>query len=188
MRFLRGAAGRDDESEIRPVLPCRPRRTEARRAPAEPQHVPPAASGSASSSAREQFIADDCMGLAQQVAFSSLLAFFPTVILLSACSACSDGVFDSLERLPRPGRAARRDPADRHRAQGRGRRRPARRSRSSSACSARSGRRAARWARSSRRSTAPTTGSRRRPFWKVRLIALVLVVADRARHRRACSC
>ena len=30
----------------------------------------------------KQFIADDCMGLSQQVAFSSLLAFFPSVILL----------------------------------------------------------------------------------------------------------
>jgi membrane protein len=30
----------------------------------------------------KQFLADDCMGLAQQVAFSSLLAFFPAMILL----------------------------------------------------------------------------------------------------------
>lgn len=30
----------------------------------------------------KDFLADDCMGLAQQVAFSSLLAFFPSVILL----------------------------------------------------------------------------------------------------------
>jgi membrane protein len=30
----------------------------------------------------KQFLADDCMGLSQQVAFSSLLAFFPSVILL----------------------------------------------------------------------------------------------------------
>ena len=30
----------------------------------------------------KQFIADDCMGLGQQVAFSSLFAFLPTVILL----------------------------------------------------------------------------------------------------------
>jgi membrane protein len=30
----------------------------------------------------KQFLADDCLGLAQQVAFSSLLAFFPSVILL----------------------------------------------------------------------------------------------------------
>jgi uncharacterized BrkB/YihY/UPF0761 family membrane protein len=32
--------------------------------------------------AGKQFVADDCMGLAQQVAFSSLLAFLPTVVLL----------------------------------------------------------------------------------------------------------
>ncbi|MFN2468363.1 MAG: YihY/virulence factor BrkB family protein [Gaiellaceae bacterium] len=30
----------------------------------------------------KEFLADDCMGLAQQIAFSSLLAFFPAVILL----------------------------------------------------------------------------------------------------------
>jgi membrane protein len=30
----------------------------------------------------KQFLEDDCMGLSQQVAFSSLLAFFPSVILL----------------------------------------------------------------------------------------------------------
>jgi len=30
----------------------------------------------------KEFLADDCMGLAQQVAFSSLLAFFPAMILL----------------------------------------------------------------------------------------------------------
>jgi membrane protein len=32
--------------------------------------------------AGKQFLADDCMGLSQQVAFSSLLAFFPAVIFL----------------------------------------------------------------------------------------------------------
>lgn len=52
-------------------------------------HVPP---GPHRLSAREwldvfkrtakQFMADDCLGLGQQVAFSSLLAFFPSVILL----------------------------------------------------------------------------------------------------------
>jgi membrane protein len=52
-------------------------------------HVPP---GPQRLSAREwlaafrrafkEFLADDCMGLSQQVAFSSLLAFFPAMILL----------------------------------------------------------------------------------------------------------
>ena len=32
--------------------------------------------------AGQQFMADDCMGLAQQVAYSSLLAFFPAVAFL----------------------------------------------------------------------------------------------------------
>ena len=30
----------------------------------------------------KEFLADDCMGLAQQIAYSSLLAFFPAVIFL----------------------------------------------------------------------------------------------------------
>jgi membrane protein len=56
---------------------------------AEIGHVPP---GPQRLSAREwwavlrrafkEFLADDCMGLSQQVAFSSLLAFFPAMILL----------------------------------------------------------------------------------------------------------
>jgi membrane protein len=37
---------------------------------------------SATVSAFKEFLADDCMGLSQQVAFSSLLAFFPAVIFL----------------------------------------------------------------------------------------------------------
>ena len=37
----------------------------------------------------KQFVADDWLGLAQQVAYSSLLAFFPAVVLLSACWAWS---------------------------------------------------------------------------------------------------
>jgi membrane protein len=60
-----------------------------RAADADVGHIP---SGPHRLSAREwravlkrtakQFLADDCMGLSQQVAFGSLLAFFPSVILL----------------------------------------------------------------------------------------------------------
>ena len=41
------------------------------------------------------FIADDCMGLAQQIAFSSLLAFFPAMILLVGLLGLI-GVYDQL--------------------------------------------------------------------------------------------
>ena len=48
----------------------------------------------------KQFIADDCMGLGQQVAFSSLFAFLPTVILLiGLLGLFGDGAFDSLEQF-----------------------------------------------------------------------------------------
>jgi uncharacterized BrkB/YihY/UPF0761 family membrane protein len=50
--------------------------------------------------AGKQFMADDCMGLAQQVAFSSLLAFLPTVILLiGLLGLFGTGAFDEVERF-----------------------------------------------------------------------------------------
>jgi membrane protein len=42
-----------------------------------------------------QFMADDCMGLSQQIAFSSLLAFFPAVIFLVAVLGLI-GAYDAL--------------------------------------------------------------------------------------------
>jgi membrane protein len=48
----------------------------------------------------KQFIADDCMGLAQQVAFSSLLAFLPTVVLLiGLLGLFGSGAFNEVERF-----------------------------------------------------------------------------------------
>ena len=50
--------------------------------------------------AAKEFLADDCMGLAQQVAFSALLAFLPTVILLiGLLGLFGTGAFDSLEKF-----------------------------------------------------------------------------------------
>jgi membrane protein len=48
-----------------------------------------------------QFLADDCMGLAQQVAYSSLLAFFPAVIFLVGVLDLV-GAYDSLQSFLRP--------------------------------------------------------------------------------------
>jgi membrane protein len=50
--------------------------------------------------AGRSFIADDCIGLAQQVAFSALLAFLPTVILvIGLLGLFGPGPFNSLEHF-----------------------------------------------------------------------------------------
>jgi membrane protein len=50
--------------------------------------------------AGKHFIADDCIGLAQQIAFSALLAFLPTVILvIGALGLFGPGPFNSLEHF-----------------------------------------------------------------------------------------
>ncbi|MGH2921910.1 MAG: YihY/virulence factor BrkB family protein [Gaiellaceae bacterium] len=48
-----------------------------------------------------QFLADDCMGLAQQVAYSSLLAFFPAVVLLVGLLDLI-GAYDQLQEFLNP--------------------------------------------------------------------------------------
>lgn len=45
------------------------------------------------------FLADDCMGLAQEIAFSSLLAFFPAVILVIGLLGLIPGAYESLINL-----------------------------------------------------------------------------------------
>jgi membrane protein len=45
------------------------------------------------------FLADDCLGLAQQIAFSSLLAFFPAVILVIGLLGLIPGAYDALVNL-----------------------------------------------------------------------------------------
>jgi len=50
--------------------------------------------------AGKNFIADDCMGLAQQVAFSALLAFLPTLVLLIGLFGLfGTAAFDEVERF-----------------------------------------------------------------------------------------
>jgi membrane protein len=51
-------------------------------APRQPQRLSGGEWVAAGKRAASQFLADDCMGLAQQVAYSSLLAFFPAVAFL----------------------------------------------------------------------------------------------------------
>jgi membrane protein len=50
--------------------------------PAGPERLSPREWLAACKRAGKQFVADDCLGLAQQVAYSSLLAFFPAVVFL----------------------------------------------------------------------------------------------------------
>src|SRR5919198_121987 len=48
-----------------------------------------------------EFMSDDCMGLAQQIAYSSLLAFFPAVAFLVGALGLFD-LFDDVEKLLDP--------------------------------------------------------------------------------------
>ena len=136
--------------------------------------------------AGQQFMADDCMGLAQQVAYSSLLAFFPAVAFLlgllgivtstTTSRACSRRVaphgvirfIDGLQKdstRQRVGRRVRRRP--RRRALGGERRRRA---------------------RSIKAVNRAYGCDETRPFWRVRLIALAARRAHGADDRGDASC
>jgi membrane protein len=51
--------------------------------------------------AAKDFLADDCMGLAQQIAYSSLLAFFPAVVALAGLLGLIDA-YDELKSFLEP--------------------------------------------------------------------------------------
>jgi membrane protein len=128
--------------------------------------------------AAKEFLADDCMGLAQQVAFSSLLAFLPTVILLiGLLGLFGDSAFNSLGQFV--GTVAPHDVVkmiDLAKAD-------AAQNKSGSAIAFVVGMFAALWAASGAMGALMKAVNRAyerietRPFWKKRLIALVLVVA-----------
>jgi membrane protein len=128
--------------------------------------------------AGKQFMADDCMGLAQQVAFSSLLAFLPTVILLiGLLGLFGPGAFDSLERFV--GSVAPHGVTDMIRLA----KTDAAQNKAGSAIAFVVGAFGAVWAASGAMGAIVKAVNRAydrietRPFWKVRLIAIVLVVA-----------
>jgi membrane protein len=76
-----------------------PRQTPAPR-PSSPYRLPPKEWGSSFKAAGKEFLADDCLGLAQEIAFSSLLAFFPSVILvIGLLGVIGPGAYDSLAHL-----------------------------------------------------------------------------------------
>jgi membrane protein len=127
----------------------------------------------------KEFIDDDCMGLAQQVAFSSLLAFLPTVVLaIGLLGLFGNGAFDSLRSfigtvapsgVMKMIKLAQDDAAS---------------NKSGSAIAFVVGLFAAVWAASGAMSAVVKAVNRAyermetRPFWKVRLTSLVLVIAN----------
>jgi membrane protein len=71
-----------------------------RRAPSGPERLSAREWLAALKRAGSQFIAHDCLGLAQEVAFSALLAFFPSVILLiGLLGLVGPDAYDSLKNL-----------------------------------------------------------------------------------------
>jgi membrane protein len=67
-------------------------------APESPTRLSPGDWIAAFRRAFKQFVADDCMGLAQQIAYSSLLAFFPAVIFLVGLFGLL-GLYDDLQEF-----------------------------------------------------------------------------------------
>jgi membrane protein len=126
----------------------------------------------------QRFLADDCMGLSQQVAFSALLAFLPTVILLiGLLGLFGSGAFNSLEHFVRSvaphGVISMIDLAKKDAAN----------NKSGSAIAFVVGVFGALWAASGAMGAVVKAVNRAydrletRPFWKVRLISILLVVA-----------
>jgi membrane protein len=126
----------------------------------------------------KQFMADDCMGLAQQVAYSSLFAFLPTVVLLiGLLGLFGTGAFDSLEHFASSVAPkgvldmidlAKQDSA---------------RNKSGSAIAFIVGAFLAVWAASGAMGAVIKAVNRAydrletRPFWKLRIVAIILVIA-----------
>ncbi len=125
-------------------------------------------------STAKRFLADDCLGLAKQVAYSSLLAFFPAVVALVGLLDLL-GAYDTLQRFLDPVapkavveliRSFRADTGG-----------------SGSIVAVVVGSVGAVWAASGAMGSVVTAVNRAeerpetRPFWKVRLVALVLVAA-----------
>jgi membrane protein len=128
--------------------------------------------------AGKNFIADDCMGLAQQVAFSALLAFLPTLVLLiGLLGLFGTAAFDEVERFV--GSVAPSGVTDIIDLA----KKDAARNKQGSAVAFTVGTVAALWVATGAMGNVMKAVSRAydrietRPFWKRRLIALLLVVA-----------
>jgi len=151
-------------------------KTERATRPSSPFRLSLGSWRSAFKGAFKEFLADDCLGLAQQVAFSSLLAFFPSVILVvGLLGLLGSGAYDSLINLlgtvaPKGVLSAlelaKKSSADNH---------------AGSAIALTIGVVGALWAASGATASIVKAVNRAydleesRPFWRVRLIALGLV-------------
>jgi membrane protein len=123
----------------------------------------------------KQFLADDCMGLAQQVAYSSLLAFFPAMVFLVGVLGLI-GAYDSLQDFLDPvAPKSVTDIIEQLQRDSNG---------GASAAAALLGAFGAVWAGSGAMSSIVKAVNRAyerietRPFWRVRLISILLVVAS----------
>ena len=123
----------------------------------------------------KQFMADDCMGLAQQVAYSSLLAFFPAIVLLVGLLGLV-GAYDDLQDFLNPvAPQAVTDLIEQLQQDSGG---------SGSAVAVVVGAFGAVWAASGAMGSVVKAVNRAydrtetRPFWKVRLISILLVAAS----------
>jgi membrane protein len=122
----------------------------------------------------KQFMADDCMGLSQQIAYSSLLAFFPAMVFLVAFLDLV-GAFDALQEFLAPVAPQSVTDIIQQLQQDSG---------TGSAVLVALGIFGAVWAGSGAMGSIVKAVNRAydrletRPFWKVRLIAVVLVLAS----------
>jgi membrane protein len=122
----------------------------------------------------KEFLADDAMGLAQQIAYSSLLAFFPAVIFLVGLLGLVDGYDDLQEFLAPVAPAAVLSTIEEIQRNARGG--------GASAAAFVLGGAAAIWAASGAMTSIVKAVNRAyertetRPFWRVRLTAIVLVL------------
>ncbi|HET7855294.1 MAG TPA: YihY/virulence factor BrkB family protein [Gaiellaceae bacterium] len=150
-------------------------RAQVGRAPSGPERLSVAEWAAVFKRAFKEFLADDCMGLAQQVAYSSLLAFFPAVVFLIGLFDLL-GAYDALQEFLDPVapqavtnlvEQLQKDSSHR-----------------GSVVAVALGAFGAVWAASGAMSAIVRAVNRAygrietRPFWKVRLIAIVLVGAS----------
>jgi membrane protein len=125
----------------------------------------------------KQFIEDDCMGLSQQIAFSSLLAFFPTMIVLIGLLGLIDAYEDLKEFLGTVAPGAVIDAVDLAQESAAG-------NAGASTIAVVIGTFAAVWVASGAMGSVIKAVNRAydrqetRPFWKVRIYAIVLVFAS----------
>jgi membrane protein len=94
-------AARRRASAASPLSTATSRHAEVGHVPAGPQRLSLSEWFAAFKGAGKEFMADDCMGLAQQVAYSSLLAFFPAVVLLVGLLDLV-GAYDELQDFLNP--------------------------------------------------------------------------------------